>query len=128
MMKESRLSMVEKTLFHGTKSTMIDPICSQNFDFRLNGTNGTAYGNGSYFARDASYSLKYCDPSLTKSMFAAKVLVGKFTLGQNGMKRPPVVLGNVLYDSVVDRIEDPALYVVFDSCQIYPQFIINFRQ
>lgn len=36
----------EKKLFHGTDPAHVDAICHNNFDWRICGTHGTAYGNG----------------------------------------------------------------------------------
>ncbi|XP_043943118.1 protein mono-ADP-ribosyltransferase PARP11 [Protopterus annectens] len=36
----------EEMLFHGTSFEFVDAICCSNFDWRLNGANGTAYGKG----------------------------------------------------------------------------------
>ncbi|KAL0968494.1 hypothetical protein UPYG_G00267590 [Umbra pygmaea] len=63
MMKKNGGKMVdERHLFHGTDESIIDAICEQNFDWRACGLNGTLYGEGSYFARDASYSHNYIKP------------------------------------------------------------------
>ena len=74
-------SLNEFTLYHGTSASVIDGICVQNFDWRLNGVNATMYGQGSYFAKDASYSLRYTKPDAhnIRYMFLAKVLAGKYT-------------------------------------------------
>ena len=52
----------ERLLYHGSDANVVDAICAQNFDWRLSGKHGTMYGQGSYFARDASYSNKYSLP------------------------------------------------------------------
>lgn len=50
----------ELQLFHGTgPEPVVQAIFRQNFDWRVCGKNMVAYGKGSYFARDASYSDKY---------------------------------------------------------------------
>ena len=36
----------EKKLFHGTNPKHIDAICLTNFDWRICGTHGTAFGKG----------------------------------------------------------------------------------
>lgn len=38
----------ERQLFHGTKNDHIDAICQQNFDWRICGVHGTAYGKGNF--------------------------------------------------------------------------------
>ena len=48
LMKKSNVgnSPTEKKLFHGTDSKYIDAICHSNFDWRICGTHGTAFGKG----------------------------------------------------------------------------------
>ncbi|XP_054844402.1 protein mono-ADP-ribosyltransferase PARP12-like isoform X2 [Eublepharis macularius] len=36
----------ERLLFHGTSNNHVDAICQQNFDWRICGVHGTAYGKG----------------------------------------------------------------------------------
>ena len=81
-MKKHGGKVDERLLYHGTDCTTVACICAQNFDWRLCGKNATVYGEGSYFARDASYSHRYSIPdvSRTQYMFVANVLVGCFTM------------------------------------------------
>uniref|UniRef100_A0A8C5Q8C6 Poly(ADP-ribose) polymerase family member 12 n=1 Tax=Leptobrachium leishanense TaxID=445787 RepID=A0A8C5Q8C6_9ANUR len=96
----------EKQLFHGTNDKLVDAICQQNFDWRICGANGTAYGKGSYFARDSSYSHNYSKrtDSLTQIMFVARVLVGDYIRGNSSYLRPPAKQrsSSSFYDSCVD--------------------------
>lgn len=71
----------ELSLYHGTDPSVVNGICAQNFDWRLCGKNATAYGQGSYFAKNASYSHNYTTPDTNnlRYMFVAQVLVGKYT-------------------------------------------------
>ena len=55
-MEKNGASSNEKWLFLGSISTVINDICAQNLDWTLFGLKGTTYGQGTYFARDASYS------------------------------------------------------------------------
>ncbi len=49
-----------RLLFHGTNKSALDSVVHQGFLPMLAGTNvGAIYGNGTYFARDASYSDSY---------------------------------------------------------------------
>jgi hypothetical protein len=60
--KRRRKQVEVRRLFHGTRSEYIHAICKHGFDFRLHGsTTGCKFGRGSYFARDAKYSLDYSD-------------------------------------------------------------------
>uniref|UniRef100_A0A3Q2T7D2 Poly (ADP-ribose) polymerase family, member 12a n=1 Tax=Fundulus heteroclitus TaxID=8078 RepID=A0A3Q2T7D2_FUNHE len=123
-------AVCERLLFHGTEENLVDPICDQNFDWRMCGVHGTAYGRGSYFARDASYSDKYSrvGGSLKKIMFVARVLVGEYTKGRSSYVRPPSKPGSkALYDSCVDSISKPSIFVIFEKQQIYPEYLIRYR-
>lgn len=104
---------------------------------------------GSYFARDAKYSSKFChttgkhnttlqrhglappifasEPPY-KTMFLARVLVGEYTVGHPMYCRPPSKDASFtnFYDSCVDDMANPKIYVIFDSNQIYPEYLIEF--
>ncbi|KAK7886165.1 hypothetical protein WMY93_025786 [Mugilogobius chulae] len=127
--KNNGRPVTERKLFHGTDSSHVETICATNFDWRLCGVNGTAYGQGSYFARDAKYSHSYTGTSHVRFMFVSRVLVGEFTRGSSEYKRPPSKDGgNVnLYDSCVDNIMNPSIFVVFEKQQIYPEYVLQYR-
>ncbi|XP_068046628.1 protein mono-ADP-ribosyltransferase PARP12-like isoform X3 [Anomalospiza imberbis] len=121
----------EKRLFHGTDVTSMETICSLNFDWRICGSNGTNYGKGSYFARDACYSHAYCQATLQGHfMFVARVLVGDYVKGNAAYVRPPVKCADKLwlYDSCVDDELNPSVFVVFEKHQIYPEYIIEYKE
>lgn len=40
------LEVNERMLFHGTSNEFVEAICSQNFDWRINGAHATVYGKG----------------------------------------------------------------------------------
>ncbi|XP_052645560.1 zinc finger CCCH-type antiviral protein 1-like isoform X1 [Harpia harpyja] len=121
----------ERLLFHGTKISFVEAICVHNFDWRICGSNGTNYGKGSYFARDASYSHAYCQPAVkTNIMFVARVLVGDYVKGNAAYVRPPTksVDGLRFYDSCVDNELNPSIFVVFEKYQIYPEYTIEYKE
>lgn len=92
----------------------------------------TAYGRGVYFARDASYSARdqYSprDSSFHKYMFLTKVLTGEYTAGNSHLLTPPPKSqsGLDLYDSVVDSVSNPHIFVIFQDAQAYPDYLITF--
>lgn len=130
--KRGSHSLNEKRLFHGTSPDAVEAICKQNFDWRLNGKNATVYGEGSYFAVNASYSDAYAkkDANSFQFMFLAKVLVGSYTKGKSNYRRPPPKQppnpSSDLFDSCVDDQYRPTIYVVFDADQFYPEYIIEY--
>lgn len=122
--------VLEKKLFHGTDPKHVSTICEANFDWRVCGVNGTVYGQGSYFARDAKYSHDYtgdCDP---RFMFVSRVLVGEFTKGSSEYRRPPSKDGGDvnLFDSCVNDVINPSIFVVFKEQQIYPEYLLQYKQ
>ncbi|NXJ77773.1 PAR12 polymerase, partial [Trogon melanurus] len=121
----------EKLLFHGTQISHMKAICVHNFDWRICGSNGTSYGKGTYFARDASYSHAYCQSGMkTNTMFVARVLVGDYIRGNAAYVRPPPKSSDGLrfYDSCVDNEFSPSIFVVFEKYQIYPEYIIEYKE
>ncbi|XP_070560794.1 zinc finger CCCH-type antiviral protein 1-like [Ptychodera flava] len=134
MMKKTPSAELEKYLFHGTEEDTVAKICKQNFDFRVAGKNATMYGHGSYFARDAKYSDNYTrnDASGLKEryMFLAQVLVGRYTQGHSSYKRPPEMNATTgdLYDSCVDKMYNPSIFVIFALDQLYPTYLITYRK
>ena len=92
----------------------------------------TVYGRGVYFASDASYSARdqYSprDANNNKHIFLAKVLTGDFTVGTSNYVTPPPKGASslTLYDSVVDNVSNPSIFVIFGDAQAYPDYLITF--
>ena len=91
------------------------------------------YGNGVYFARDASYSTqtKYSPPDKVgdRRMYLARVLVGEYTVGRREMITPPPKGSDATdaYDTVVENTANPTIFVVFYDNQCYPDYLITFK-
>ncbi len=91
------------------------------------------YGDGVYFAANSSYSVAdtYSIPndSGQKFVFQARVLTGRYTKGFRGMRVPPHFdeENHILYDSVVDNVDRPQLFVIFHDAQAYPEYLIAFK-
>ena len=73
------------------------------------------------------------NPTLGHSriMFVARVLVGLYSQGRPCMRKPPPLdqkspYGRC-YDSCVNDLCDPRIYVIFDSAQCFPEYIIEFQ-
>ncbi|XP_019208958.1 poly [ADP-ribose] polymerase 14 isoform X6 [Oreochromis niloticus] len=124
----------EKLLYHGTTQENCNSIMKTGFNRRFAGQNATSYGRGTYFAVNANYSAHpgYSKPAADGSqlMFVARVLTGVYTQGRHDMKVPPPrspQQPHDRYDSVVDRIDNPSMYVVFHDNQAYPDYLITFK-
>ncbi|XP_050969990.1 protein mono-ADP-ribosyltransferase PARP15-like [Labeo rohita] len=130
--KNGPMGAAEKKLYHGTSEASCSAIMKTNFNRSLAGQNATYFGHGTYFAVNASYSANptYAVPAEdgTQVMFVARVLTGYHTQGQADMKTPPVrVAPDHLYDSVVNNMHNPSMFVVFHDCQAYPDYLITFK-
>ncbi|XP_053272435.1 protein mono-ADP-ribosyltransferase PARP14 isoform X2 [Pleuronectes platessa] len=123
---------VEKVLYHGTTQDNCDAIMKTGFNRRFAGQNATQFGEGTYFAVKASYSAQhlYATPTADRSrrIFVAQVLTGIYTPGKRDMKVPPprdIFLPHDRFDSVVDKMNNPSLHVVFHDNQAYPDYLIT---
>ena len=87
-----------------------------------------------YFAKKSAYSVRYCraEHGDDLKIYVVRVLVGKFTVGEKGMKAPPSrndpINPGKLYDSLVDKIENPSIFVIFQDNQYCPEYLISFRR
>ena len=87
---------------------------------------GVAFGRGTYFARDAKYSIKYAERGSggLRYMYLVRVLVGQYCVGNSSMIVPPAknkLRPDILYESVVDDKKDPSIFVVFCDNPVLPQ-------
>ncbi|XP_072123785.1 protein mono-ADP-ribosyltransferase PARP12-like isoform X1 [Mobula birostris] len=123
----------ERLLFHGiTTPAIVDDICFQNFELGTEAGDGSLYGKGIHFAEKASccffdmYSGSAKEHSI---MFLARVLVGEFAQGHRACDQLPSKDGTRLscYDSCVDNISDPSIFVIFEKYQIYPEYVIEYN-
>jgi poly [ADP-ribose] polymerase 10/14/15 len=135
---------LEYNLFHGTNQDSIKSIIRGGFNRSYCGKNGTAYGQGVYFARDAAYSDKYSkaqtypiihrQPNLiypmsnniNLSMILARVLVGIYQKGSPDMKDTAMRDDHSQYESTVDNVHNPTIFVIYKDFRAYPNYIINY--
>nr|XP_025045387.1 TCDD-inducible poly [ADP-ribose] polymerase-like [Pelodiscus sinensis]XP_025045388.1 TCDD-inducible poly [ADP-ribose] polymerase-like [Pelodiscus sinensis] len=121
---------LEKHLFFGTSARNVESICKTNFSQLLPKQHSHIFGQGIYFSLRADYSHRYSHPEKggMRCMFLAKVLVGKTVAGRAHYRRPPEQEpGGQLYDSCVNSVTKPQVYVVFDNFQCYPYFLIHYK-
>ncbi|CAM9939054.1 unnamed protein product [Pylaiella littoralis] len=120
----------ECMLFHGARDEAINTIMREGFEKRLAGsTNGATYGQGCYFARDASLAARYMAsyPSFGQ-MIMAKVLVGEHTKGNSSMLVPPKIASTERhYDTTSNHDLSPSLIVTYKDWQAYPMYLITFE-
>ncbi|KAF1498393.1 Poly [ADP-ribose] polymerase 15, partial [Eudyptula minor novaehollandiae] len=125
----------EKLLFHGTAASSLSTINHNGFDRGFAGKNAAVIGNGTYFAVDAGYSAQdtysRADTNGRRYMYLARVLTGQYCAGSRGLITPPPkdpADPTDLYDSVVDNVNNPTMFVIFNDIQAYPEYLITFRK
>ena len=93
----------------------------------------TAYGQGVYFARDSSYFNRYASAGGNghRRMYLARVLTGEYTVGNSSMVVPPAknaqINQHVLFDSTVDNVANPSIFVVYTDAQNYPAYVLTYK-
>ncbi|XP_040297303.1 protein mono-ADP-ribosyltransferase PARP15-like [Bufo bufo] len=122
-------------LYHGTRSDAINNINRDGFNRVYCGMNGTSYGNGTYFAANSRYSCSdrysHSDANGNKYIYQAAVITGRYCVGNCSYKEAPHIDGDVnkgRYDSVVDNVENPKVFVVFHDDVAYPEYLITFKK
>ncbi|XP_072530303.1 protein mono-ADP-ribosyltransferase PARP11-like [Salminus brasiliensis] len=133
MRLKGRSEIEEEMLFHGTSRDNMHTICMYNFDCNLPDQRRKAhvYGKGTYFAKYASYAEKYSSRDGVRAnafpiMFLARVTVGKYTLGHRDFCKPDGDKKENVHDSCVDDELCPKIFVIFDSNQIYPEYVLEY--
>ena len=55
--------------------------------------------------------------------------MGKFTLGKQQMKvAPPLQAGSKdVFDTLVDNVNNPTIFVAMTDAQVYPEYLITFK-
>lgn len=128
----------ERKLWHGTANESVSSsINTYGFNRSYCGKNAVVHGNGVYFAVNASYFARdqYSprDFNGNKRIYRCRVLTGEFCQGAQGMKVPPnkpntgAGTTHILYDSVVDNVRNPGIFVIFNDTQAYPENLITFQ-
>lgn len=125
----------EQLLWHGTSWRSAASILQGGFNRAYAGVHGTRLGVGTYFAVNPQYALRFCDDSSPpQALLLARVLVGRYTKGSQGLVEPPVLLGETAeawgarrYDSTVDDPSDPKAFCVFRDFQALPVGLIAFQ-
>ncbi|XP_070785885.1 protein mono-ADP-ribosyltransferase PARP14-like isoform X2 [Enoplosus armatus] len=130
--KNGSAALGEKSLYHGTSAESCNCIERDRFDRSFAGAHAARYGKGVYFAVDAQYSARSFSPadvSGLKRMYVARVLTGRYTVGNSSMKAAPPRGSDPTdcFDSLVNNQQQPSMFVIFHDDQAYPEYLITFN-
>ena len=84
--------------------------------------------NASYSADDM-FSKPDPDTDNQKHIYWCHVLTGKSTTGWKGLNVPPINPKDPSerFDSVIDNMVKPSMFVIFHDTQAYPAYLITFK-
>ena len=118
----SKQKVRTEQLFHGTTKASIESICKTGFLTKFN--RASAFGKGTYFARDAQYSFAYMKDVTDglSYMFLGDVLVGNKQRGSSGRRAPHDV------DNWVNTVQNTSIYVTPYDAGAYPRYVIAFHK
>ena len=104
---------------YGVRTTAVSVMAGNNL--------GRKFGAGVYFTQSVSTALSFCPKNVSeKVVMIALVLVGQYSVGSNGLQRPPPKPGSVdLFDSCVNDMNHPTYFVIFDRNQMYPIYRVT---
>ncbi|XP_053645398.1 protein mono-ADP-ribosyltransferase PARP12 isoform X2 [Cherax quadricarinatus] len=116
-------------LFHGTDSAKIDTVCKENIDWRQGITVEQNFGKGTYFSNSAAIARRHStiNESGHYVLILAEVIIGSVIKGSPTLTRPPAnISNNTFYDTTVDDVDAPTIFVKYDKEEYYPEYIIEF--
>jgi len=120
--EEKRGFVTEIEAFHGTRAELIDIIIQEGFDPSKNVC--AAYGPGTYFAKDASYSFNYMkskDENGISYMFLCDIIIGKLKTTNNNSND---------FDNYANSqtLNSATIYVCPLRDQCIPRYVIAFHK
>ncbi|XP_041362355.1 protein mono-ADP-ribosyltransferase PARP15-like [Gigantopelta aegis] len=125
---------IERRLWHGTTADAVTSINYHGFNRSYCGKNESRFGQGVYFAVPSRFAL---DPRYSrrgqsglKHVYLAQVLVGRYAKGNRETRVPPPIDKNnpqLLFDSTVNDVQNPTIFVIYNDTQAYPQYLITLK-
>ena len=63
-------------------------------------------------------------------MFLCRVVVGEYCQDIKDALAPCLrdAEKHLLYDTTVDNMRDPSIFVTYHDAQVYPEYLVHFRQ
>ena len=131
--EELEIDEIERVLFHGTAFRNVAKIVNNGFNRDFNRVH--RYGKGTYFSSLASESAGYCeqddeeDPA-KNVMLVCRVIVGEYCVGthdMDGSSVPYKADKKTQYESCVNKMKGPTIFVINRDYHAIPTHIITFK-
>ncbi|XP_025034568.2 protein mono-ADP-ribosyltransferase PARP9 isoform X6 [Pelodiscus sinensis] len=108
-------------------------VCRSGFQRTYSPPPEQKYGAGIYFVKSPGTLMRdtkeKCEMDHLICVFEAEVVTGLYTEGRQSYIVPPIIGdGMNAYDSVVDNVHNPETFVIFNSNQAVPHYILTCSQ
>ncbi|XP_018019157.1 protein mono-ADP-ribosyltransferase PARP12 [Hyalella azteca] len=121
-------------LYHATREVHLDSISKHNLQWRQDfADSGKKFGRGAYFSNNASLAYQLAcnlrgeDTSSPVVLVVAKVFVGSVVEGTSEMKLPPLRSDGRPYDTTVDNLLIPSIFVKYDDKEFLPLYFVSVK-
>nr|XP_056717392.1 protein mono-ADP-ribosyltransferase PARP9 [Euleptes europaea] len=122
---------VTHRLYHRVPAQYCSLVCKTGFQTTYSSSHDQKYGAGIYFNKNpknlVADTREKCEMDHLICAFEAEVVTGLYTRGNRSYVVPPLInaSGMKLYDSVVDDIHNPDIFVIFNKEQALPLYLLT---
>ncbi|KAF7241835.1 Protein mono-ADP-ribosyltransferase PARP9 [Varanus komodoensis] len=118
-------------LYHHVPAQYCSLVCKTGFQKTYSSSQDQKYGAGIYFNKNPRNLIgdtrEKCEMDHLICVFEAEVVTGSYTRGNRSYVAPPLINASSmkLYDSVVDDIHNPEIFVIFNREQALPLYLLT---
>ncbi|XP_053124216.1 protein mono-ADP-ribosyltransferase PARP9 isoform X3 [Hemicordylus capensis] len=118
-------------LYHRVPAQYCSLVCQNGFQKTYSTSQDQTYGAGIYFNKTprnlVADTKEKCEMDHLICVFETEVITGSYTKGNRSYVAPPLInaSGMKIYDSIVDDIHNPEIFVIFNREQALPLYLLT---